>query len=187
MTNKEIITQAFVQLYPQLAALARGFHRGDIAQAEDSLQQAFITLSKIKDSVDIINSKELIKTALFNQCIRAYHSNRKQSERIVYVGASNVQDEPYIFDPSEQEETAIRQLRIAEFANTLKKKQRNVFLSLIEGMSIIDIAKATGNSYNTIKHNRRLVVEKLVTFFKERNEEFNYDRIKVSNEVFRAV
>lgn len=71
-------------------------------------------------------------------------------------------------------EKAYRLELIAEFSNTLYRRQKAVLSLMLKGYSSQDIAIKQGNKYNTVKHNKRLIVEKLREFFKQKGEDFYY-------------
>ncbi|MFV1017221.1 helix-turn-helix domain-containing protein, partial [Klebsiella pneumoniae] len=66
---------------------------------------------------------------------------------------------------------------IAKFTEQLSPRQQAVFSLLLQGKSVKEIAEIQGNTYNTIKHNKRLIVKKLKKYFADNGEEFEYDKV----------
>ena len=187
MTNKELLIQEYIKNYKQLTALARSFHK-NMELGEDSLQALYINLLTVKSEVYIEKPREFVKTALFNVCANSNRQIKTQLRKIDKLyNHSMITARWFATDPEkdsiQQEYMLNRQALITHFANGLKRVQRNIFLQLLNGKSMKEIAAETGSAYDSVKHNRRLIVQKLQQFFKEHNEEFSYERIKVSGAV----
>lgn len=181
MTNKELLQQEYINSYKKLYMHARKFHHGNRQQAEDSLHYLYLNISSCDEAVVIKNPRAFLMSALLNAC-RYYFTTNKNYDTRLKNYATLLKASEFVGESSDEIlEQCERQEQVAAFANTLKPVQRNVFLGLLAAKSIREIAEETGSAYNTVKHNRRLIVEKLHNYFNNTlKEEFNYERIAVS-------
>jgi RNA polymerase sigma factor (sigma-70 family) len=150
--------------------------------AEDIMQNLFLNLKETNTKLDSIKEPlAYCRRSVFGIYFNYVRTEKRRNER------DYAQQEILLAERQEYLDTlptlALRLDLIAEFSNLLLPRQKAVFLLLLEGKSIREIAASQGNTYNTIKHNRRMIVEKLHAFLAERGEEFNYDRIKVPSAV----
>lgn len=181
MTNKELLQQEYIKSYGKLYMHARKYFKGNKQFAEEAVQHLYLNIVKVNEGFVIKSPEAFLMISLINSC-RVYYTATKNYDRRLTNYAILLKASGFIEEPSDMIlEQCERQEQVAAFANTLKPVQRNVFLGLLEAKSIKEIAEATGSAYNTVKHNRRLIVEKLHNYFNNTlKEEFNYERIAVS-------
>lgn len=169
------LTEAYIQLSPELKRLAAGFFRGNKQDGEDSVQQLWLNLATTGSTSNILNVKEFIKASLYSSCMNVYTKKQRETKKglLFHTHAFIIGDREYYMDLVNTNRLDL----ISKFTEQLTPRQQAVFSLLLQGKSIKEIATIQGNTYNTIKHNRRLVVEKLTKYFAEHGEEFEYDKI----------
>lgn len=173
-TNQAQLTEAYNQLSTELKRLASSFFRTNPQDAEDALQQLWINLSNTDTKDQIKDIKPFIKASLYNCCINRLKKRLREQHKIehyyrLYVSSAEV--------VCEQEDIDQNRLDlVAKFTEQLHPRQQAVFSLILQGKSIKEIALIQNNTYNTTKHNRKILIEKLEQFFKNLNEEFRYER-----------
>lgn len=173
--NQLLLTETYQQLSPELRRLAARFFRTNKQDGEDAFQSLWINLATTDMTDEVKDIRQFIKSSLFNCCTNRLTKRLRERQK-----AERYYRNFIITLPSEYQIADVDKDRldlIARFTEQLTPRQQAVFSLLLQGKSIKEIAEIQGNSYNTIKHNRRLVVEKLTKYFAENGEEFNYDKI----------
>jgi RNA polymerase sigma factor (sigma-70 family) len=173
--QQQLLTETYTQLSSELKRLSARFFRTNMQDGEDAFQSLWINLATTDTTEEIASAKEFVKSSLYNCCTNGLTKRmreRQKAERYFELHSRFAAAHTEIDEVDEARLDAI-----AKFTEQLTPRQQAVFSLLLQGKSIREIAKIQGNTYNTIKHNRRLVVEKLIKYFAENGEEFSYDKI----------
>lgn len=183
MNAREEVLTAYCQMYPELISLAKGFLKGR-AIPNDLVQDLYFHFERIPTTKIIDRPVEFIKKSLYNKCLNWYDSLQRSAKnyKIYDRDFAYAKTSPTIEQLALENEWDRYEL-LAEFANTLEKKQRKVLHHVLDCKTISEIQKIEKCAYSTAKTNRRLMILKLKIFFAERGKEFNYERIKVSSAV----
>lgn len=169
------LTDAYQQLSPELRRLSASFFRFNDQDGEDSIQQLWIDLATTNITDEIKDLKQYIKCCLFYRCLNRQTNRRREGQK-----ANHYYRYLLVIMPTEYQAEEVDKDRlelIAKFTEQLSPRQQAVFSLLLQGKSTKEIAEIQGNTYNTIKHNKRLIVKKLKKYFADNGEEFEYDKV----------
>lgn len=169
------IEQFYLDNYDKLLLSATKMARKKYI-AKDVMQQLYLNLRNLgQDRLTAIEHPKNYLYFSIRSIIMNYNRDKvKKSDREVAFQVPREFGQECTDEAYKCIDQAYRLDLIAEFANTLPKKQKKVFISLLQGKSGKETAAEYGNKYNSIKHNRRLIVEKLREFFNNKGEEFDY-------------
>lgn len=165
------VQTTYLQNYNTLLRYAHRLTRSREA-AEDLLQLLYIKLVETKTDPSIIEEPlAYCRKSVFGLYFNEIRTTTRRNVRD-YVNQEELlaQRQDWIDD------LAILPLRldlIAEFSNLLLARQKAVFIAMLQGKDIRTIAQEQGRTYNTTKHNRRLILQKLKHFFEEKGEELH--------------
>lgn len=168
--QQKLLTEAYFQLSPELRRLSARFFRTNKQDGEDAFQSLWINLATTSMTEEVTSVKEFVKASLYNCCTNHLKKRMREGQKAdryfqLHSRFIDVNCEIEQIDASRLDV-------IAQFTAQLSPRQQAVFSLLLQGKSVKEIAQTQGNTYNTTKHNRRLVIEKLKQFFTENNEEF---------------
>ncbi len=173
--QQRLLTEEYAKLSPELRRLSARFFRTNRQDGEDAFQSLWINLATTNMTEEVISVKDFVKSCLYNCCTNGLTKRlreRQKAEHYFELHSRFVDNHSEIVEIDEA-----RLDVIAKFTEQLTPRQQAVFSLLLQGKNIKEIAEIQGNTYNTIKHNRRLVVEKLTKYFAEHGERFEYDKI----------
>lgn len=162
-------TESLGQLYDLMGRRAFGLAytvTGDATLAEDSVQDAFLSLWRQAETVSQQRGKieSLLLTMVHRRAVD-HVRKRARSDR----ANSALEFEGYDPDPGDPEQLAVDNTYQAEAVSAMKslpKEQKHVIeLAYFRGLTQREIADETGVSLGTVKGRMRLGLEKLRTAF----------------------
>ena len=173
--QQQLLTEEYAKLSPELRRLSARFFRTNRQDGEDAFQSLWINLATTNMTEEVTSVKEFVKSSLYNCCTNRLRKRMREGQKAehyfqLYSRFAEVKCEIEEID-------ANRLDVIAKFTSQLSPRQQAVFSLLLQGKSTKEIALVQGNTFNTIKHNKRLIIQKLKQYFAEHGEEFSYDKI----------
>lgn len=171
--NKLSLITAYLKFYKELKFKAFSLSRKKEV-AEDIMQELYFRLLKWPANKEIANPRAFLYTSVHNGFFNHHSAVKreiKRKEKIRYISQMITDDTD---DACNCMQKAYRLDLVAEFTNTLPKVQKQVFTGILQSKSVQEIAKNLGNKYNTVKHNKLIIVGKLREFLKQRGEDFTY-------------
>jgi len=154
--NPEAFKEVFRLLYPRLKGYCKLFVP-DENEAEDLIQECFITLWEKRNTIDV---QKRIESFLFviirNKCLNFLKNKRLDSENI---STENLQvaELQYLYqlDLAEKEEKSLEEMLIASFqeaVDSLPKKMKAVFVQCkLEGRKQKEVAEEMGISIKMVE------------------------------------
>ncbi|MBW6536294.1 MAG: RNA polymerase sigma-70 factor [Mariniphaga sp.] len=154
--NPDAFKEVFRLLYPRLKGYCKLFVP-DQKEVEDLIQECFITLWDIRETIDVQKRLEsFLFVIIRNKCLNFLKSQKLDSENIP---ADNLQiaelQHLYQLDLAEKEEKSLEEMLIQTFqesVNTLPEKMKEVFIKCkLEGKKQKEVAEEMGISIKMVE------------------------------------
>lgn len=145
MEKETLFNGVFVEHYPKVLRLCKGYFNGDEALAADTAQEVFI---RIWQNLDGFRGESSISTWVYriavNTCLILIRKNKKRKE----IRAERFTDVPSENDYAEKEEQLTKMYACIQ---KLKPADRMIILMVLESIGYDEIAQVIGVSEETLR------------------------------------